>query len=634
MNLPFTSEKEQNGPVVTSEQEGGLQGCGGAGPTSEEDRFENEPIRGLSDLYIPQEDDESHVQDIADILLDMGKLTAAEHASLRQEQAARPGSDVTTLLLRNSQINKDDILRARAQLYEMEFRDIQPEEVEKQAFQMLDIDFIKNSSICPIAIQADNLVVATCEPANLFAIEEVKRRTQMNLQVVACSPEAIEAVCNSFSEERIEYNLEDIISDMMDVEVIQDQTGELAEDLEKMAGESPVIKFVNYLVSNAIHEGASDIHIEPKQEFTRIRYRIDGTLFEMMKAPLKMHSAVVSRVKIMSNLDISERRLPQDGKISVIVGGRAIDLRVSTLPTNRGEKVVIRILDSKAMMRDLEQLGMETTAMTSFKQQITMPHGILLVTGPTGAGKSTTLYSALCQMEGDKLNVSTVEDPVEYELDFCNQVQVNEKIGLDFASALRSLLRQDPDIMMIGEIRDNETARIAVQAALTGHLVLSTLHTNDAASSVTRLVDIGIDAYLIAAALNAVLAQRLVRKICTKCKQIYEAPENIRKYVKKAGVEPGQLFHGAGCDACRNSGYVGRTGIYELLVVDDAFRDMINKDASVDNMRKAFHESGWPSLFDDGINKVKQGLTTIEEVLRVTEVYGQTEDEVFVENIE
>jgi type IV pilus assembly protein PilB len=383
MNLPFTSEKEQDGPAATSDQEGGLQGCVGAGPASEEDCFENEPIRGLSDLYFPQEDDESDVQDIADILLDMGKLTAAEHASLRQEQSAKPGSDVTTLLLNNSQINKDDILRARAQLYGMEFRDIQPDEVEKQAFQMLDIDFIKNSSICPIAVQADNLVVATSEPANLFAIEEVKRRTQMNLQVVACSPEAIEAVCNSFDEERIEYNLDDIISDMMDVEVIQDQTGELSEDLEKMAGESPVIKFVNYLVSNAIHEGASDIHIEPKQEFTRIRYRIDGTLFETMKAPLKMHSAVVSRVKIMSNLDISERRLPQDGKISVIVGGRAIDLRVSTLPTNRGEKVVIRVLDSKAMMRDLEQLGMEPAAMTSFKQQIMVPHGILLVTGPT-----------------------------------------------------------------------------------------------------------------------------------------------------------------------------------------------------------------------------------------------------------
>jgi len=282
-----------------------------------------------------------------------------------------------------------------------------------------------------------------------------------------------------------------------------------------MAGQSPVIKFVNYLISNAVHEGASDIHIEPKEKFMKTRYRIDGVLFETMESPLNMHPAVVSRIKIMANLDISERRLPQDGKIKANVGGRAIDLRISTLPTNHGEKVVIRVLDSKSIMRGLEQLGMESDVMDAFREQIVLPHGILLVTGPTGSGKSTTLYSALCQMDGDKLNISTVEDPVEYELDFCNQVQTSEKIGLDFASSLRSLLRQDPDVIMIGEIRDNETARIAVQAALTGHLVLSTLHTNDAASSITRLVNIGIDPYLIAASLNAVLARPIgFRKVC------------------------------------------------------------------------------------------------------------------------
>jgi len=284
-------------------------------------------------------------------------------------------------------------------------------------------------------------------------------------------------------------------------------------------------------------------------------------------------------------------------------------------------------------MRGLERLGMEADVMTVFGEQIKLPHGILLVTGPTGSGKSTTLYSALSQMDGERLNISTVEDPVEYKLDFCNQVQVSEKIGLDFASALRSLLRQDPDIIMIGEIRDCETARIAVQAALTGHLVLSTLHTNDAASSVTRLVNIGIDAYLIAASLNAVLAQRLVRKICPSCKEVYEAPENVRKYVERAGVRPKELLHGAGCEKCRNSGYIGRVGIYELLVINEQFRDMINKDSSAENMRRTFYESKASSLFDDGIKKVKQGLTTIEEVLRVTEVYGQNEEEVFVENI-
>jgi type IV pilus assembly protein PilB len=294
--------------------------------------------------------------------------------------------------------------------------------------------------------------------------------------------------------------------------------------------------------------------------------------------------------------------------------------------------VVIRILDSLSVLRGLEQLGMEPDVMKTFAEQIVLPHGILLVTGPTGSGKSTTLYSALCQMDRDKLNISTVEDPVEYELDFCNQVQIGDKIGLDFATCLRSLLRQDPDVIMIGEIRDNETARIAVQAALTGHLVLSTLHTNDAAASITRLVDIGIEPYLIAASLNGVLAQRLVRKICPKCKQPCPVPENVRQYIERAGVPADQVFRGVGCEECRGSGYAGRIGIYEMLVIDERFREMINKDPSATSMRRSFHEGGRRSLFDDGILKVKQGLTTIEEVLRVTEVYGKNEKEVFVEN--
>jgi type IV pilus assembly protein PilB len=590
-------------------------------------------IRGLSDLYFPGEEaGESRVRDIADVLLEMGKLTAQQHAQLRQEQSVKPtGSDVATLLLETGLSNADDVLEARAKLYDMEFRHIEPKDIEKEAFEKLDVDFIKRNSVCPIAIEEEDLVVATSEPANVFAIEDVKRQTKMNPQVIVCSQEDIDAACDSFKEEGADYNFDDIISDMTDVEVVQDEKKDF-EDLEEMAGQSPVIKFVNYLISNAVKEGASDIHIEPKDKFTAIRYRIDGVLFEIMQSPLKMHPAIVSRIKIMSNLDISERRLPQDGKISVIVGGRGIDLRVSTLPTNHGEKVVIRVLDSKSIIRGLEQLGMESEVMTTFSGQIALPHGILLVTGPTGSGKSTTLYSALCQMDGKKLNISTVEDPVEYELDFCNQVQVHEKIGLDFASLLRSLLRQDPDIIMIGEIRDNQTARIAVQAALTGHLVLSTLHTNDAASSITRLVDIGIDTYLIAASLNAVLAQRLVRKICPECKQIYRVPKNMRKYVEKSGIKPEQLFHGAGCESCRGEGYSGRVGIYELLVIDEIFRDMINKDSSVSNMRRTFHKSEQPSLFNDGIKKVKQGLTTIEEVLRVTEVYGQSEEEIFVEN--
>jgi len=623
MKLPFQLEARKGLSGVTEDLGQSLDANSPVSVACPED----ESIRGLSDLYCPQQElGESKPYDIVSVLLDMGKLTARQEADFRCQQLEKPGTDVAAALLKAALVDAYDILAAKAKLYGFEFRRFEPSEVDKSVFDKLDIDFIKSSCVCPVAIEQDRLVVATSEPANVFAIEDVKRRTQMAVDVVVCPQEDIERICESLKDEGADYCLDDIISDMADVEVVREQQ-DSCEDLEKMAGQSPVIKFVNHLISNATHEGASDIHIEPKDKQTKVRYRIDGVLFEMMRAPLKMHPAIVSRIKIMSNLDISERRLPQDGKISVIVGGRAIDLRVSTLPTSNGEKVVIRILDSKSIMRGLEHLGMEADIMEAFRGQISLPHGILLVTGPTGSGKSTTLYSALSQMDGDSLNISTVEDPVEYELDFCNQVQANEKIGLDFASALRSLLRQDPDIIMIGEIRDNETARIAVQAALTGHLVLSTLHTNDAAGSITRLVNIGIDAYLIAASLNAVLAQRLVRRICPDCKQLYQVPKNMLKYVEKTGVGADELFHGAGCDACRNSGYLGRIGIYELLVIDETFRDMINKDASVTNMRRTFYRSKQPNLFGDGIKKVKQGLTTMEEVLRVTEMYEKTVDD-------
>lgn len=590
-------------------------------------------VRGLSDLYCPDPgpDPQSHVHDIADILQEMGKVTEDQYARLRLHQASNPACDSVAWLVQEKCVDPDDVLSANAQLYGLEFQPIAPADVEKEAFEKLDSDFIRHSCVLPVRVEGQTLVVATSEPANAFALEDVERQTGMELKVVVCRKEDIEAACEFFHDEPIDYDLDDIISDLTEVEVVQDEEDD-AEDLERMAGESPVIKYVNYLISNAIREGASDIHIEPKAKKTKIRYRIDGILFAAKEAPAKMHPAIVSRIKIMANLDISERRLPQDGKVSVIVGGRAIDLRVSTLPTSHGEKTVIRVLDSRSITRGLDELGMEDGVCARFKEQIALPHGVFLVTGPTGSGKSTTLYTALGHMDGESLNVSTVEDPVEYELGFCNQVQVSDVIGLTFAVALRSLLRQDPDIVMIGEIRDNETARIAIQAALTGHLVLSTLHTNDAASSVTRLVNIGIDAYLIAASLNAVLAQRLVRKICANCTESYEVTGNMKRYIDRAGIKAKELYHGAGCDQCRGSGFAGRLGIYELLIVDEAFRDMINDDASVTNMRRAFIRSKSPSLYDDGMVKVKLGLTTIDEVLRVTEVYGQTEAEVFVEN--
>jgi len=623
MKLPFLFQKNK-GPAAGQPADEGLGPVVGC---------EDLDVRGLSDLYTPDLEPAmpSRVRDVADALLEAGKLSEQVYGRLRHQQTIEPLCDTAAWLLKEKAVESQDVQMARASLYGLEFQRVGAGDVDRQAFEKLPIDVIKRCAIVPIKIEGQTLIVATPEPGNVFAIEDVKKQTQMDVRIVVCNPEDVETVCHALREDDVEYNLDDILSDMTEVEVVQDEEEE-SEDLEKMAGRSPVIKFVNFLISNAIREGASDIHIEPKDKTCRIRYRIDGVLFDAKQAPIKMHPALVSRIKIMANLDISERRLPQDGKISALVGGRAVDLRVSTLPTNHGEKTVIRVLDSRSIVRSLEQLGMEAGVCQTFREQIELPHGILLVTGPTGSGKSTTLYTALRHMDGDKMNISTVEDPVEYQLDFCNQVQVSDKIGLTFSAALRSLLRQDPDIIMIGEIRDNETARIAVQAALTGHLVLSTLHTNDAPSSITRLVNIGIDAYLIAASLNAVLAQRLVRRICPACKQPFKIPDPMRPLIERAGLQPDQVHHGAGCDRCRGSGYAGRVGIYELLVVDDRLREMINADASVGAMRRAFHQSGCAALFDDGMKKVQQGLTTIEEVLRVTQVYGQNEHEDFAEN--
>lgn len=577
---------------------------------------------GLCTLYSPEMCELTHVRDMADVLLETGKITPQQMDQIRQQQQSKNGTDVEQMLGKFD-LGQDDILKAKAVLHGFEFRSIKVENVDRSAFDRLDLDYIRSSHVMPVAVENDTLVVATSEPANIFAIDDVKRQVSMPVHIVVCIESDITAVCNEFDDNNFGYDVDEIMSNMVDVEVVKDVEEDIG-DLEKSAAESPVIKYVNYLLTNALHEGASDVHIEPKAKHIRIRYRIDGALFDTMQAPLKMHPAVVSRLKIMSNLDISERRLPQDGKIAAIMGGRGVDLRVSILPTSNGEKVVIRILDSKSIMLGLENSGMEPDILNTFKEQVALPHGILLVTGPTGSGKSTTLYSALGQMDGTRLNISTVEDPVEYNLESCNQVQTNEKVGLTFATALRSLLRQDPDIIMVGEIRDNETARTAVQAALTGHLVLSTLHTNDAPSSVSRLVNIGIEPYLIAASLNGILAQRLVRKICDNCKEVYHVPKNMRRYVENAGINPKELMHGAGCDRCRESGYAGRVGIFELLIVDDRFRDIINKDSSVNSMRMAFTESGQSTLFENGIKKVKKGVTTIEEVLRVTQACEKT----------
>ncbi len=350
-----------------------------------------------------------------------------------------------------------------------------------------------------------------------------------------------------------------------------------------------------------------------------MRFRIDGELFEMMNPPASMSAAITSRLKIMANLDISERRLPQDGRIRCKVAGRQLDLRMSTLPNTHGEKTVMRILDQRAISVELEQLGFDENTYVTWKKQIEAPHGIILVTGPTGSGKTTTLYASMRQLDKNTMNISTVEDPVEYHLDGVTQTQMHEKIGMTFAMALRALLRQDPDVIMLGEIRDHETAGVAVQAALTGHLVLSTLHTNDAPSSITRLVNIGLEPFLVGAAVNAVLAQRLIRRLCANCKQMEAPSEEMKDFLAMHAFDADEMWVAKGCDKCRKTGYSGRVGIYELLVVDDQLRDIIARNPNVAEFRRLCIERGMVSLRADGMSKVARGMTTVQEVLRVTE---------------
>jgi type IV pilus assembly protein PilB len=423
------------------------------------------------------------------------------------------------------------------------------------------------------------------------------------------------------------FVIDDIMEDegLEDFTLIEKCTADIS-NLEEMAGQSPVVKLVNYLLYNAVRENASDIHIEPDDKKLRVRYRVDGRMYEKMRPPHQMHSALVSRIKIMSELDIAQRRLPQDGGIHVLAEGRQIDLRVSIMPGSFGEKVVIRIIDPQKVLFNLESLGFTYENLQRFRQLIQSPNGIVLVTGPTGSGKNTTLYAALGELNNEKVNICTVEDPVECNISGINQFQVNEAAGFVFSTALRSLLRQDPDIIMVGEIRDEDTANIAVQAALTGHLVLSTLHTNDAPGAVTRLLDLEVAPYLVSASLIAVLAQRLVRKICPACKTEYEPPASIRKLVEKIGSEFEKFHRGVGCKKCRNTGYAGRIAVHELFVPDEQIIEMINDRASLKRLRSTALQKGMLPLQADGLEKVKAGIVSIEEILRTTHMLT-TEDE-------
>jgi type IV pilus assembly protein PilB len=554
------------------------------------------------------------------LLLQRGQITEEQLAQARSVQQQTPGKTLAQILLTMNAATESQVLSAIAETMGLPFETPDKSKVEQQAFETLPVDYIRKHGTLPLRIENKTLVVGMTDPANVFLLDEVRRKTRRDVRVVVITPLDINRIVEALTAGTSDVKVDEIIKDMADddVQVVKDEKDDVT-DLEKLGSESPIIRFVNYLIFDAIKQGASDIHIEPKEKALKVRYRIDGVLFEAMNPPYTMHPAIVSRLKIMSNLDISERRLPQDGRIRAVVHGRKVDLRLSTLPTVNGEKVVMRILDNRSINVQLEDLGFSENALTIWKHQVDQPHGILLVTGPTGSGKTTTLYSSLRCMDGNKLNIATVEDPIEYHLQQANQVQVHDKIGMTFAAALRSLLRQDPDVVMLGEIRDPETANIAVQASLTGHLVLSTLHTNDAPASITRLINIGVEPYLISSAVNAILAQRLVRKVCQHCKEPYKPTDEMREFMALQGFPDQHTFQGKGCDKCRRTGYSGRLGIYELLVMDDSLRDLVTGNPDVTNLRKVCRERGLVTLREDGIAKVIKGLTTVDEVLRVTE---------------
>ena len=577
--------------------------------------------RSLSDLWSPEEEtvEPAPVDDLGTMLLESGAITASQLDTAKGIITTTPGKSLADIFL-DMGVEEPAVQATVATMNALEFRRLEPSDIDVQLMSKLTHDFCGKHSVIPLHKTGNRLFLGVANPDNLLIIDEIRHKLGMAIKpVVVCRGDIAVVLETLREEEDSDVKVDEIIAGIEedDVEVVQTNNEEV--DLEKVAGESPVIRLVNYLIFNAVKEGASDIHIEPQEKRLRVRYRIDGLLFETMNPPHHMHAAIVSRLKIMANLDISERRLPQDGRIRAMVHGRKLDLRLSTLPTASGEKAVMRILDTRSIQVTLDQLGMGEESLLMWKHQISQPHGIILVTGPTGSGKTTTLYSSLRQMDKEKLNISTVEDPVEYHLGGISQVQTHEQIGMTFAAALRSLLRQDPDVVMVGEIRDGETARIAIQASLTGHLVLSTLHTNDAPSSITRLINIGVEPFLIGASVNATLAQRLVRKICDNCKVQKPPPDEVAEHLSMHGISIDNIWVGQGCDKCRNTGYASRLGLYELLILDDTLRDRIASNPSVTEFRRMCIERGMVTLREDGFQKVAKGQTTVEEVLRVTE---------------
>jgi type IV pilus assembly protein PilB len=556
---------------------------------------------------------------LGNILVEKGLLTLEKLQEALDLQKRSAGTKLLgEILVEREFCTEDQVTECLAQVYVLPYAKLEPRLADPKIVDVLPREYIEKNLVFPLFKIRGVLTVALSEPTNLFLLDEMSRATSLQVQVVVASPKDIRRMITTLPDSKT-FVIDDIIEDhdQSEVTLIETAIDDIG-DATEIAGQSPIIRLVNYVIYNAVKEGASDIHIEPAERCMRVRYRIDGRLYKSLEVPLNLINAVTSRIKIMASLDISERRLPQDGRVHVMLDGRKVDLRISTFPGNRGEKTVIRVLDTRSVSLNLRDLGFAEDVLEPLQSGIRAPNGIILVTGPTGSGKSTTLYAALNEIACMENNICTVEDPIEYHLPLINQFQVQERVGLTFSKALRTLLRQDPDVIMVGEVRDEETARTAIQAALTGHLVLSTLHTNDSPSAITRLVNIGVEPFLISAAINQILAQRLVRRVCPKCRTAYEPPRPLRKTLERMGHGMDVFYKGAGCKRCRNTGYSGRVGVHELLIIDDRIRDAVVAEASVTELRRIGLENGMVTLRKDGFRKVREGLTTVEEVLQIT----------------
>jgi type IV pilus assembly protein PilB len=559
----------------------------------------------------------AHKRSLGESLVEEGIITAEQLVQAKAEEK-RLGIRLRKVLVRMELIEEEDLVAFLSNKLKLPRIELDNYLIDPETIDLISEELARKYELIPVIKVGKHITCAMLDPWNIFALDEIRMRTNLTVEPAVATETEIKKALDEYYGAK--GSMEDLVKSIDDDVMSLEKGKELdVEQLQDIGEEPVVIKIVNLILLEAANEGASDIHIEPEKEALKIRIRVDGVLREISPPPKHLQGAIISRIKIMSNLDIAERRRTQDGRFTVNIKGKEIDVRVSTLPMVYGENVVLRLLDISSALIGLMNMGFSKDMLSIYKKLITRPHGIVLVTGPTGSGKSTTLYASLNEINSVEKNIITVEDPVEYKLEGIRQMQVNPKVDLTFANGLRSILRQDPDVIMVGEMRDGETAEIAIQAALTGHLVFSTLHTNDAPGAVTRMIDMGVEPFLVSSSIIGVLAQRLIRTICPDCKKKYKPS---KEELADIGLDPGldtEFYKGEGCDKCKNTGYKGRVGIYELMVPNDEIRNMMLRKASSEEIRKEALSAGMVSLKADGIKKVMQGIAAVEEVLRVAE---------------